>query len=80
MTCSGIRGRLPLIINDLDRYAGRSAVPVAAIVTGSNPGSTLPDGGHGSVDLQTLFLAPQQVWKWFTGSIGQAGTFSVAFK
>jgi hypothetical protein len=53
---------------------------VAAIVTGSNPGSTLPDGGHGSVDLQTLFLAPQQVWKWFTGSIGQAGTFSVAFK
>lgn len=70
---------VPLIINDLDRYAGQSAVSVAAIVTGTNPGSALPEGGEGSVSLEGFFRAPQRVWDWLTGSIGQAGTFSVAF-
>jgi hypothetical protein len=70
---------VPLIIDDLDRYAGQSPVSVAAIVTGTNPSSPLPEGGEGSVSLEEFFRAPQLVWDWLTGSIGQAGRFSVGF-
>lgn len=71
---------VPLITNNtLDRFTGVSSVPVAAIVTGTNPGSPLPEGGEGSVSLEGFFRAPQLVWDWLTGSIGQAGRFSVGF-
>lgn len=71
---------VPLVTNNtLDRFTGVSAVPVAAIVTGTNPASTLPEGGQGSVSLEEFFRAPQLVWDWLTGSIGQAGAFSVSF-
>ncbi|MGN7226977.1 hypothetical protein ACTHQW_11635 [Dietzia maris] len=71
---------VPLITNNtLDRFTGISSVPVAAIVTGTNPGSTLPEGGGGSADLQNIFLAPKLVWEWLSGSVGRAGAFSTAF-
>lgn len=66
----------PLVINDLDRYAGESPVPVAAIVTGSDPGSVLPEGGHGSLDLTNFFRNPALAWDAIGGSAGGLGTLS----
>lgn len=68
----------PLIINDLDRYAGESAVSVSAIVTGSNPGSPMPGGGHGSLDLTNFFKVPELAWEAIGGSVGEMGTLSVS--
>ena len=68
----------PVIINDLDRYAGETAVSVAAIVTGSSPGSPLPEGGHGSLDLTNFFKIPELAWDAIGGSVGEMGTLSVS--
>lgn len=68
----------PVIINDIDRYAGQAAVPVAAIVTGANPGSPLPGGGHGSLDLTNFFRVPELAWEAIGGSVGEMGTLSVS--
>ncbi|MCT1434393.1 hypothetical protein [Dietzia maris] len=68
----------PVIINDLDRYAGQTAVPVAAIVTGSDPGSVMPGGGHGSLDLTEFFKVPALAWEAIGGSVGEMGTLSVS--
>ncbi|KAA0917289.1 hypothetical protein [Dietzia sp. ANT_WB102] len=68
----------PVIINDLDRYAGETAVSVAAIVTGTNPGSPLPGGGHGSLDLTNFFKIPELAWEAIGGSVGEMGTLSVS--
>lgn len=68
----------PVVVNDLDRYAGESAVSVAAIVTGSNPGSPLPEGGHGSLDLTNFFKIPELAWEAIGGSVGDIGTLSVS--
>lgn len=67
----------PVIINDLDRYAGESPVSVAAIVTGSDPGSPMPEGGHGSLDFTTFFLSPELAWDAIGGSAAGSGTLSV---
>lgn len=68
----------PVIINDLDRYAGESSVSVAAIVTGSDPGSPMPGGGHGSLDLTNFFKVPELAWGAIGGSVGEMGTLSVS--
>lgn len=68
----------PVIIGDIDRYAGESTTAVAAIVTGTDPASTLPEGGHGSIDLTTLFKVPELTWEIIGGSVGGMGTLSTA--
>ncbi|MDV8001822.1 hypothetical protein [Rhodococcus sp. IEGM 1408] len=73
------RAEIVPVISGVERYVGGSATPVAAIVVGSSPGSPLPDGGEGSVSLEGFFRAPQLVWDWLSGSMGQAGTFSLGF-
>ncbi|AWH95191.1 hypothetical protein [Dietzia psychralcaliphila] len=73
------RAEVVPVISGVDRFVGGSATPVAAIVVGSSPGSPLPEGGQGSVALEGFFRAPQLVWDWLTGSIGQAGAFSSGF-
>lgn len=67
----------PVIINEVDRYAGQSAVSVAAIVTGSDPASPMPGGGHGSLDLTNFFRVPELAWEAIGGSVAEMGTLSV---
>lgn len=51
---------------------------MAAIVTGSDPGSALPEGGHGSIDLTNFFKVPALAWEAIGGSVGEMGTLSLA--